>query len=337
MIQIISLEQKKEYQEVVRHLTQSWEWGEFREKTGIKILRLGKFENKVLKNAWQVFFHKIPFTLWTVGYLPRPNIITTELLKTLTTFCRQNNAIFLRIEPLTTNLPQHSQFTFAPSKPILPTHTFLLDLTQSEEEILKNMHEKTRYNLRLAQKQGVEVKEKDDEKSLEIFLDFLIKTERRQGFYSHSKSYFREQWETLKPVAMIHLLLAYFDNEPISGILILRFKDDLYYAYGGSSETHREKMPNQLLHWEAIKLGKKLGCKTYDLWGAYLEKPESSDPWYGIYRFKAGFGGKLVSSPITFDLVINPLGYKLCQIADAYRWPLLKIKRAIQKFLIPNS
>ncbi|MDP3955083.1 MAG: peptidoglycan bridge formation glycyltransferase FemA/FemB family protein, partial [bacterium] len=245
---------------------------------------------------------------------------------------KKNNCLFIKLEPdLTINNPQLTiSNCLKKSKPVLPVHTFLLDLTQTEESILKKMHEKTRYNLRLAQKQGVEVKEKDDEKSLEIFLDFLIETEKRQGFYSHPKSYFRRQWEVLKPAGMIHLLLAYFDNKPISGILLLRFKDSLSYAYGGSSEIHREKMPNHLLHWEAIKLGKKLGCKVYDFWGSYLKKPEPSDPWYGIYRFKAGFGGEPVSYLGAYDFVISPFLCQIYMLVDFTRWLIFKLKRRIQ-------
>lgn len=328
--------EKNQYQKGATHFTQSWEWGEFREKTGVKVHRFGEFEGPKLTSAWQIFFHKIPKTNFTVGYLPRTEILNKNVLEYLKEIGQKNNCIFIKLEPdvyhpqssSSSPSPQFSQSSqFSQSRPILPTHTFLLDLTQTEESILKNMHEKTRYNIRLAQKQGVEVKEKDDEKSLEIFLDFLEETERRQGFYSHPKSYFRKQWEILKPAGMIHLLLAYFDNQPISGILLLRFKDSLSYAYGGSSEIHRDKMPNHLLHWEAIKLGKKLSCNTYDFWGSYLEKPEPSDPWYGIYRFKVGFGGEPVSYVDAYDLIFNPFLYQLYKIIDWLRWKFLRLKQ----------
>lgn len=327
IIREVQEKEKDQYQKVVNHLTQSWEWGEFREKTGVGVLRLGEFQNGKLGAAWQVFFHKIPPASWTVGYLPRPVKMTAELLESLKKFGRQNNALFLKIEPSVPHLPQYPQPPQKPGRPVLPVHTFLLDLTLPEEELLKKMHEKTRYNIRLAQKHGIRVEEKEDQKSLEIFLNFLEETEKRQGFYTHPKDYFLKQWQILKPEKMMHLLMAYYQKTPLGGILLLRFKDKLYYTYGGSSEAHREKMPNHLLHWEAIKLGKKLGCKTYDFWGAYLQKPEPSDPWYGLYRFKAGFGGKLVSYPETFDLIINPLGYKLYRIADSCRWQILKVKR----------
>jgi len=331
-IREIQEREKDQHQKIVGHLTQSWQWGDFRKETGVGIFRFGEFENSNLKSAFQLFFHQIPHTHFNVGYLPRSPLPSEKILSFIKEIGKKNNCIFIKLEPniqQTTEGRQQTQKNLRPGKSVLPRHTFFLDLNQNEEEILKGMHEKTRYNIRLAQKQGVKVEEKDDEKSLETFLKFLEETQKRQGFYTHPSSYFRKQWQILKPEGMIHLLLSSYKSQPIAGILLLRFKNQLYYTYGGSSETHREKMPNQLLHWEAIKLGKKLGCQLYDFWGAYLEKPEPSDSWYGIYRFKAGFGGKLVSYVGAYDLVINPFLYQLYQIIDWLRWKFLRLKRKL--------
>ncbi|MDO8551524.1 MAG: peptidoglycan bridge formation glycyltransferase FemA/FemB family protein [bacterium] len=328
-IREIRPEEKNPYQKIASHLTQSWDWGKFREKTGVKIYRFGEFNNSKIISAWQIFFHTIPHANFTVGYLPRTQLPNKEIINFLRKIGREKHCLFIRLEPNIPDSPHsaHIPSPYRPGKPILPAHTFLIDLTSPEEEILKRMHEKTRYNIRRAEKQEVKVREENSEESLETFLKFSEATQKRQGFYNHPSGYFRKQWQTLKPEKMIHLLVAYFQDTPLASLYLLHFKDTLYYVYGGSSDTYREKMPNQLLHWEAIKLGKRLGLKIYDLWGAYKDSPETKDPWYGVYRFKSGFGGELVNYVGAFDLVLSPLGYKVYNLADSTRWLLLKLKR----------
>ncbi|MFZ5365762.1 MAG: lipid II:glycine glycyltransferase FemX [Patescibacteria group bacterium] len=321
--------EKNAFNSLVLHPLQSWEWGEFREKMGVGVLRFGEFKNSTLRNCFQLTIHPIPHTPYTVGYLPRSPFPNHQILKALKKIGQEKNCLFIKIEPdvlqdTKDKLPGESWLL--PGKPILPVNTFLINLSLSEGELLKRMHEKTRYNIKIAQKHGVEIKERDDSQSLEIFLKFLQQTQKRQGFYTHPSEYFRQQWQILKPANMVYLLLAFYKDTPIASVLLLRFRDKLYYTYGGSSELYREKMPNHLLHWEAIQLGKKLGCKIYDFWGAYLEKPESSDPWYGLFRFKAGFGGEFVSYVGAFDLILNPFLYRVYGFADNLRWKFLRAK-----------
>ena len=278
------------------HILQSKEWGEFRKKTlSVKsVLRVGDC---------QVFIHKIPYMPWTVAYLPRPEKI--DNLEEIKTACKEEKAIFLKIEPMS------SPVKGKPSLPVLPRHTIYMDLTQTEEKLLLNMHEKTRYNIRLAEKKGVKVTEGEN---LENFLDLLEKTEDRQGFYSHPRQYYKTLWETLHPAKMVYLLSA----NSIAAIMLLYYRDTLYYTYGGSDPKYRDMMAPHLLHWEAMKLGKKLGCKVYDLWGSYKDSPTESDPWWGIYRFKSGFGGKEITFPETVDIPLSSL-YHLYPLAEKFR------------------
>ncbi|MDP3888677.1 MAG: peptidoglycan bridge formation glycyltransferase FemA/FemB family protein, partial [bacterium] len=255
-LQILEEKDKSQYQKAVESLTQSWNWGEFRKTTGVEVLRIGELNNSTLKSALQIFFHKIPHTNLTVGYLPRPKIINKEIIEYLKKLGKENKAIYIKVEP---DEIQRTENPTSPlglrgagnslkkSKAILPKHTIFIDLNKSEEELLKAMHEKTRYNIKVAQREGVKIEEKDDEKSLESFLKILEGTKKRQGFYSHPSSYFRKLWKILKGEKMVHLLLAAYRDEPLAGLLLLHFKDKLYYVHGGSSETHREKMPNHLL------------------------------------------------------------------------------------------
>ena len=104
---------------------------------------------------------------------------------------------------------------------------------------------------------------------------------------------------------MARLMIAYYQNEPLTAWMLLNFKDTLYYPYGGSTKTHPEVMANNLVAWEAIKLGKKLDLKKFDMWGALGPDANPKDPWYGFHKFKLGFGGRLVEYIGTYDLVFN--------------------------------
>ncbi|KKU92347.1 MAG: FemAB family protein [Microgenomates group bacterium GW2011_GWA1_48_10] len=328
---------------LANHITQSWEWGEFRKQTpSIKqILRLGSLEDGRLVKVWQIMFSKVPhLPSYTVAYLPRGPIPEAQELEEIKQFCRKEKAVFLKMEP----------FDFAPGKPdcdlplgvqgkpILPRHTIYIDLTQSEEELLSQMHEKTRYNIRLAQKKGVLVREENSPEALESFIKLLEDTEKRQKFYSHTADYYRKLWGVLRPANMVYLLSANGPhvahgssgtNSPIAAIMLFRFKDFLYYPYGGSNHEFRHYMAPQLLHFEAMKLGKRLGCKTYDLWGSYKNSPTQDDPWWGFYRLKSGLGGKEVDFPETIDVPFSPL-YQPLMAVDSLRWFLLKFLKRLK-------
>lgn len=289
------------------HITQSPAWAKFRRSTP-NVKKVTCFQGA------QVYFHQIPFSPFTVAYIPRANIKISPSLKQL---CLQEKALFIKVDPpLDFLLPKEAILSDA----ILPRHTIYIDLTQSEDELLKNMHEKTRYNLRLAQKRGVIVKE---DENLEVFLNLLIQTEKRQNFYSHPPEYYRLLWQNLRPKKMVYLLTAYLHDNPIASIMLFKYKKTLFYPYGGSNPTYKEFQAPSLLHWEAIKLGKRLGCLNYDLWGTYKNSKDPSDPWFGLYRFKSGFGGKEVDFPPSFDIPLSPL-YFFFKAANHFRWLFLK-------------
>lgn len=290
---------------MTKHITQSDQWAQFRLSTpNVK---------KVLNyNGTKIYIHKIPWLPFTVAYIPRSDIKIDENLKNL---CKKEHALFIKLEPLRViAIPDRSREKQSSS--VLPQHTIYIDLTKSEDQLLKEMHEKTRYNIHLAEKKGVLVKQSED---IETFIKILEKTEKRQGFYSHNPNYYRQLYKTLKPI----ILIAYLDQTPIATIMLFKHEDFLYYPYGGSDPKYKEYMAPSLLHWEAIKLGKKLGCKTYDLWGTYKNTKDETDPFYGIYRFKSGFGGTEVDFPNSIDIPLSPI-YPLFSLLNSFRWKILK-------------
>lgn len=280
------------------HILQSEEWGKFREQTFNvkKVLKIG---------SNYIYIHRLPYLPFAVAYLPRPEKL--ENLEEIKEACKRENAIFLKIEPIT----EISNSKFQISNSVLPQHTIYIDLTKTEKDLLGKMHPKTRYNILLAQKKGVVVRQNND---IETFIKLLTETEDRQNFYSHKPDYYRKLFAIIKPI----ILTAFLNQIPIATIMLFKYEDFLYYPYGGSDPEYKEYMAPSLLHWEAIKLGKKLGCKIYDLWGSYKEKPDESDPWWGIYRFKKGFGGNEITFPNTIDIPLSPL-YSLYPLLEKFR------------------
>jgi len=310
------------------HICQSPEWGEVKTKIGTPAVRAG---------GVQFTLHNVPLLPFKVGYCPKVEVEKVDWGE-LKASAKKHHCIFVKIEPndvvnrkparppessLAGEVGRVNRNDVRKSKPIFATQTILLDLTKSEEELMAGMKQKTRYNVRLAKRKGVVVKERNDEEGLEIFLKLQRETAKRQGFFIHPDSYYRTVWEVLRPKGMVYILIAEVEDTPIVAWLLLKYQDTLYYPYGGSSTKFRKFMPSNLMMWEAIKLGKRLGCKTFDMWGAIDDK---SDPWYGFTRFKLGYGGQLVSFPGAYDLVLKPLLYWPFVLADRLRWWVLKLR-----------
>lgn len=311
------------------HPLQSDEWGEFRKKTGIKVIK---------DNNLQLTIHPIPHTLFNIGYLPKGQVLNQKLIDNLKRIGKENNCVFIQIEPNieTDNIGRNDILRLglkASAHPLLTKYTFILDLTKTEEELLEKMHPKTRYNIKVAQKKGVEIIEDNSDKAFAEYLRLTRETTSRQNFYAHSQDYHKLMWETLKTkgdfnkdVLTAHLFKAVYNHEILVAWIVFVYKDILYYPYGASSSNHREVMASNLMMWEIIKWGKKLGLKKFDMWGSLGPTPDPKDPWFGFHRFKQGYGGKLVEFVGSYDLVINKKGYLVYKILDKIRWTFLRIK-----------
>jgi len=337
IVKAITGKEKDLFNSVINHPLQAFEWGEFREKTGIKVIRKGFFEEDKLIKAFQMTIHPIPHTPWHIGYLPKGALPTVEEIDVLRTVAREEKCIFIQLEPNSINSAEARNklrnLGLTPSiHPLFTKYTFILNLQQSEEELLKRMHPKTRYNIKIAQKHAVVVKEKFSENAFAAYLRLTQETTNRQGFYSHTLSYHKKMWETLskknkKNALTAHLFVAYLGKEILTTWIVFVFKDTLYYPYGASGRLHREAMASTLLMWNVILYGKKLGLKSFDMWGSLGYDPKIDDPWFGFHRFKAGFGPTLTEFVGSFDLVTNPLLYFFYKLTDRFRFLLLRAGR----------
>lgn len=323
------------FNKVAVHPIQSWEWGDFRIAQGHKITRIGFYEDEKLKSVYQISFHKIPYTKFTIGHLAQCDLITKEVVEKLKEIGKENNAIFVKIEPsiiLTEEKrieeeKKEKEMGLVEGKTIFIRSTSEIDLTKSEEEILNNFKNKTRYNIRLAEKHGVKVEEKEDDSSFEKYLKLIMETTKRQGFFAHNEKYHRLQWEILKQGKINHLLTAVYQNQILATFMLFVFNKVLYYPYGASTREHKEVMAPNLLMWEAIKFGKKNGCIKFDLWGDIdAGSLPSNHPYQGFHRFKEGFSPVLVKLIATHDLVLNQNAYKVYNLIDTFRWKILRLK-----------
>ena len=323
------------------HPLQSWAWGEFRKTMGVDVVR---------HKGGLLTFHKIPHTPWTIGYFPKGPIPTNEMIGELLKIGREKNAIFIQLEPnvichceersdvaisknqsteIASLIARNDNLLRLSHHPLFTKYTFVLDLTKSEDELLKDMHPKTRYNIKVAQKHGVVIAEDNSPQAFEVYLELTQQTTERQGFYAHSTNYHKKMWEIMRNADIAHLFTASYKGSTLAAWIVFVWKDTVYYPYGASSRNHREIMAPNLLLWEIAKWAKKQGLKYFDLWGALGPSPDPNDPWYGFHRFKEGYHPKLIEFIGSYDLVINPLLYKFYKIADTIRWFLLKLKLQI--------
>jgi lipid II:glycine glycyltransferase (peptidoglycan interpeptide bridge formation enzyme) len=296
---------------IATHPLQTSAWAEFRRVWG----------NEVLETKYGILtLHKLPFTNFKIGMFIKGPSPSKKMLADLKKIGVENNLVFIKLEPNCTKSDKLIKLVASsgavPGKTLFTPTTFQIDLTPSEEEILKSFSGKTRYNIRLAEKHGVTVKEDDSEKAFNKYLKLTKETVTRQGFYAHTEKYHRLMWEILKKANIAHLLTAIYKGEIITTWILFSWKDFLYYPYGASTEKYKGVMANNLMMWEAIKFGKKLGLSTFDLWGREEGK--------GFTKFKEGYNPKVIEFLGTWDLIINRPLYSVYRIAERIRWPILK-------------
>ncbi|OGM75658.1 hypothetical protein A2208_02225 [Candidatus Woesebacteria bacterium RIFOXYA1_FULL_43_16] len=298
--------------EIAAHPLQTSFWAEFRRKWG----------NEVLETKYGILtLHKLPLTNYRIAMFEKGPSPTKEMLRYLRKIGEENNLIFIKLEPNCIRNDKlvrlvQSEGATAGRSLFTPT-TFWIDLTPSEEDLMKSFSGKTRYNIRLAGKRGVIVKEDNSDEAFKKYLDLTRETVSRQGFYAHTEKYHRLMWDVLKKAGIAHLLTATYQGEIITTWILFAWKKFLYYPYGASTEKHKEVMANNLMMWEAIRFGKKIGLTTFDLWGREEGK--------GFTKFKEGYNPKVIEFLGTWDLVISKPLYFLYKVAEWIRWPVLKV------------
>lgn len=185
-----------------------------------------------------------------------------------------------------------------------PRFVFRLDVAgKTEDELFGAFHQKTRYNIRLAERRGVTTKICGVE-MVPVFSRIMLETGVRDGFVTRPAAYFEKLLDSLGDKARLYM--AFFEGKPVSGTLAVHFGDKVWYLYGASSNEYRNVMPNYLLQREMIRWAIAENCRIYDFRGVSGDMTEDN-PLYGLYRFKKGFSGELVEFCGEFDFVFNPV------------------------------
>ena len=308
-------------------LLQDAEWGELKSGFGWTPAYV------VSGNAGaMVLFRSLPAGL-KIGYIPRGPVGRDfeALWPEIHALCRKNHAVFLRIEPdfwqdnAEASGLERTMDGFVPAfATVQPPRTIMVSLDGSEEDWLARMNQKTRYNIRLSQKKDLTVEESED---VSVFHQLMEVTGSRDAFGVHSEAYYRKCLECFSEGKKGRIILVRYQGKPLSALMLFTEGRRGYYLYGASSNEERNRMPNYLAQWTAMKLCKEAGCTEYDLWGipdedeAVLEAQfqERHDGLWQVYRFKRGFGGEVMRAMGSFDYVYMPLLYKLIRKADDWR------------------
>ena len=322
---------------------QSLEWAKVKQSWKREVI-LAEDTNGKINGSLMVLVRKIPF-FGNIMYSARGpvcDIHNIEVLRQITEgakeLAKKYNAIVLRIEPDIKsndtdfrNIMLELGYSIKDDAKnfrdeIQPRYVFRLDTkNKTEDEIFKNFHQKTRYNVRLATKKGVTVKEGTRE-DLKDFHKIMVTTGIRDGFITRPLEYFEKMYDCLGPEHM-KILMAYYDGKPISGVIPIMYGNKTWYLYGASSNEHRNLMPNYLLQWEMIKIAISRKSDIYDLRGV----PGIADDSNGLYRFKKGFGAEYTEFIGEVYIPFKPLTYKAYKFSEKMFRSLRALKLKLKK------
>ena len=318
------------------HVLQSYEWGDFKSRHGWQPTRLLFERGGEAVAAASVLLRRLPRGPWGVMYVPKgPALdygdpeLTATVLSELEGLARAQRAIFVKIDPdVLADRNDVKQLLKmrgwrASREQIQFRNTMLVDLRRSEDELLSAMKGKWRYNIRLAQRKGVEVYHGgvDD---LPLFYEMYTSTSARDEFIIRPFSYYADAWGTFVRQGLAQLFLARREEDTLGGLILFHFGDKAWYMYGASTDRHRSLMPNHLLQWEAMRWARAQGYSSYDMWGA-PDVLDETDPMWGVYRFKMGFGGEFATWLGAYDWPVSRPVYWLYTVAmprilDLLRW-----------------
>lgn len=300
------------------HLLQSWEWGEFKSQHGWSPERIIVESDRGRAFAQVLFRHKGPLS---IGYVPRGPVLDgdarsvwPELRASLDESARRHRAICLIVEPDgnvgLSGSYRDAGFVRGPAH-FQPGRTVKVPLLD-DDALLAQMHQKTRYSVRLAKRRGVMVERLDPKlNALEGFYQLLKETAERNAFKIHSRAYYDDFVQVF--AEQVVLLQALVDGHHAASLIAAAFGDEAIYMYGASSTRYRAHGAAFLLQFEAMRWARDRGCTRYDLWGIPDQDPTSitadggtvasthGDDWRGLYRFKTGFGGEIVRYPPSME------------------------------------
>lgn len=318
---------------------QSWAWGTFQERAGFRISRLlvasdgapgdiraaGLFVERPMPFARHAVYAPWGPVVGAPDVAARGPACVRDVLRQIAAHvaARDDRPIFLRVELRVPRGPEIlsalAEAGFTPlHRGVQPMDTRVVDLDPSDDDLLRQMRPKTRYNIRVASRNGVTVEEDTSPRGLRVFRCLAEEAERRGRFRYHPAAYYAAMLETLGAERMLRILIARHKGMPLVAGLFISFGDTVTYAHGASSKNRSHVMAPYLLHWEALREAKSRGARRYDFFGI-APRTSVSHSWAGITRFKRGFGGAEQHFPGVADAVFDPLRYRFLRVARGAR------------------
>ena len=302
------------------HFLQSSAWGRVKSAWDWQAIAVRDAQGQI-KGALSVLIRKMPMVPYTLMYSgrgpvcdPHDEETLRELTEGLRHLAKKHRAYALKMDPdilssdtdfltIMEKLGYQRHFGSKNFEGVQPNYVFRLNVRgKTEEELLQAFHSKTRYNLRLSVRKGVEVRVCGKE-MLDTFSSIMDETGTRDGFIVRPRAYFESILDNLGENARLYM--AFWEGRPIAGTLAIHFGNKVWYLYGASSNQYRNVMPNYQLQWEMIKWALETGCDIYDFRGVSGDlTPEN--PLYGLYLFKKGFSGDLTEFCGEFEMVYKP-------------------------------
>ena len=304
------------------HHVQSAEWAAIKGHLGWGSTRVCVWRDGEIVAGAQMLLRPLSI-LGAAGYVPKGGVFgeysernAADLVAALHRAAREHRVRFLIVQPADNGhrFAEYLQRSrFAPSSVrAIPVATTRIDLSQSLDAIMKNMKSKTRYNVRLAGRKGVVVRD-GTLADLARFHGMLQATAERQGFSDYPLAYFEKMWAEFAPQGQLKLFVAEHEGEPLSMLLAIAFGETVLFKKGAWSGKGGKLHPNEAMHWRAISWAKAHGFRYYDFEGMEEsvvrqilagEKPEQVD---AVTRFKLGFGGEVRINPGVFEYIYNPV------------------------------
>lgn len=317
-------------------ILQTTDWARLKNRFGWSSERVWMRRDGRLVGGAQILFRSVALGVVKLGYVPHGPLVdwrdeeqVAVLLNYIDQAAYKRGAGMVKIEPRLwqDEMPAadwqeiciHHQLD-TQTDTIQPPRTILIDLRPSLDDILGGMKQKTRYNIRLAEKKGVTVRQGRDS-DIPAFYQLMQTTGERDGFGIHQPTYYGSAMQIFAP-EQATLLLAEYEGKLLAGAMVFALGKTAAYFYGASGDEERQRMPTYAVQWAAIRWAKARGCTVYDLWGipdaleADLEAgfTDRTDGLWPVYRFKRGFGGEIKRTVGAADRVYNQTLQRL------YRW-----------------
>ena len=328
------------------HILQSWIWGELKESRGWRPLRfLWRVGDRVTAAAQLLVLHHGSLRL---GYVPKGPIVdwadasaVDEVLSQLALYAREHGFLLLKIDPdvradteqgRAVELLLAQRGWRASFEQVQFRNTMTLDLRPDLDQLMAQMKPKWRYNIQLAVRKGVTVRDATADELPSLYAMYA-ETAARDSFVIREEPYYLDMWQRFMRAGLSWSLIAEVRGVPVAMAILFHFGTCVWYMYGASRSTQRTFMASHLLQWHIVRRAKEVGCTFYDLWGA-PDTLDATDPRWGIYRFKEGFGATFVPHIGAYDYTPNVWLYRLYAflrpraVALAHRYYWARVRHA---------